>query len=75
MVFPSRFEAADPVVEDFPAEAVPRLSELLPGYTIARAAESDRRQKAGAIVLEMVEDKTPAGDMHWVTVAPEGDDG
>jgi hypothetical protein len=47
--------------------------ELLPGYTLARAAESDRRRRAEAIVLEMVEGQTPASDVRWVAVAPEGE--
>jgi hypothetical protein len=49
--------------------------ELLPGYTVARATESDRRQRAETIVLGMVRDQTPASEVRWVTVAPEGDDG
>jgi hypothetical protein len=42
--------------------------ELLPGYGVASAARSQRRQAAESRVLRMVNEQTPANELRWVRV-------
>jgi hypothetical protein len=50
--------------------AISRISfELAPGYSVALAAESERRQRAEQIVMQMVQAQTPAKELRWVTPA------
>lgn len=49
---------------------ISRISlELLHGYSVALAAESERRKRAEQIVMRMVQDQTPAKELHWVIPA------
>ncbi|HTA96892.1 MAG TPA: hypothetical protein VK730_04540 [Solirubrobacteraceae bacterium] len=44
------------------------LAATLPGYGVASAASSGRRQAVERIVFEMIEDQTPPSQMRWVRV-------
>jgi hypothetical protein len=63
---------SNPALYSFPLITEPPVYpisiELLPGYGVASAASSGRRQAAERIVFEMIEDQTPPSQMRWVRV-------
>ena len=42
--------------------------ELLPGYGVASAAASPRRQAAEKLIVEMIDTQAPPSHMRWITV-------
>jgi hypothetical protein len=43
-------------------------TELVPGYTVAVAAESSRRKAASELMMRMIEENAPRDRMKWVTL-------
>jgi Protein of unknown function (DUF4238) len=61
-----------PAFYSFPLIAEPPVYpisiELLPGYGVASAAASPRRQAAETLMVEMIDTQTPPSQMRWITV-------